>query len=159
VVSDTQWAAFCRAFDLEDLASVEEYRTNPGRVAGRESIIPIIKAKIASMTRAEAASRCEAAVLPFAPINRPEDLFDDPQLAVPGAMTPLTLPNGKQLPLPALPVEFDGERPGLRLDLPGIGEHSASVAASLGYSPEQIEQMLEENIISAETAGVLSARG
>jgi crotonobetainyl-CoA:carnitine CoA-transferase CaiB-like acyl-CoA transferase len=74
-------------------------------------------------------------------------------------MTPPTLPNGKQLPLPALPVEFDGERPGLRLDLPGIGEHSASVAASLGYSPEQIDRMLEENIISAETAGVLSARG
>lgn len=159
VVSDTQWAAFCRAFDLEDLASVGEYRTNPGRVAGRETIIPIIKAKVASMTRADAASRCEAAVLPFAPINRPEDLFDDPQLAVPGAMTPLTLPNGKQLPLPALPVEFDGERPGLRLDLPGIGEHSASVAASLGYSPDQIDQMLEKNIISAETAGVLSARG
>jgi crotonobetainyl-CoA:carnitine CoA-transferase CaiB-like acyl-CoA transferase len=159
VVSDTQWTAFCKAFDLGDLASVEEYRTNPGRVAGRETIIPIIKAKIASMTRAEAADRCEAAVLPFAPINRPEELFDDPQLAVPGAMTPVTLANGKQLPLPALPVEFDGERPGLRLDLPRIGEHSASVAESLGYSPEQIERMLAENIISADIANVLSTHG
>jgi crotonobetainyl-CoA:carnitine CoA-transferase CaiB-like acyl-CoA transferase len=159
VVSDTQWTAFCKAFDLGDLASVEEYRTNPGRVAGRETIIPIIKAKIASMTRAEAADRCEAAVLPFAPINRPEELFDDPQLAVPGAMTPVTLANGKQLPLPALPVEFDGKRPGLRLDLPRIGEHSASVAEALGYSPGQIESMLEENIISADTANVLSTHG
>jgi crotonobetainyl-CoA:carnitine CoA-transferase CaiB-like acyl-CoA transferase len=159
VVSDTQWTAFCKAFDLDGLASREEYRTNPGRVAGRETIIPIIKAKIASMTRDEAAGRCEAAVLPFAPINRPEELFDDPQLAVPGAMTPVTLANGKQLPLPALPVEFDGERPGLRLDLPRIGEHSASVAESLGYSQEQIERMLEENIISADTASVLSAHG
>ncbi|WP_087874183.1 CaiB/BaiF CoA transferase family protein [Arthrobacter globiformis] len=159
VVSDTQWRAFCQAFDLDGLASVEEYRTNVGRVAGRETIIPVIKEKLASMTRAEAASRCEAATLPFAPINRPEELFDDPQLAVPGAMTPVTLANGKQLPLPALPVEFDGERPGLRLDLPRVGEHSTSVAESLGYSPDEIERMLEENIISTDTASVLSTHG
>jgi crotonobetainyl-CoA:carnitine CoA-transferase CaiB-like acyl-CoA transferase len=159
VVSDTQWTAFCKAFDLEDLAAVEEYRTNPGRVAGRETIIPVIKDKIASLTRAEAARRCEAAVLPFAPINRPEELFDDPQLAVPGAMTPVTLANGKQLPLPALPVEFDGERPGLRLDLPRIGEHSTTVAEALGYSPEQIEHMLEENVISSDTANIVGAHG
>jgi crotonobetainyl-CoA:carnitine CoA-transferase CaiB-like acyl-CoA transferase len=156
VVSDTQWTAFCTAFGLDDLAASEEYRTNAGRVAARETLIPVIQATLASMTRDEAAERCEAAVLPFAPINRPEQLFDDPQLAVPGAMTPVTLANGRQLPLPALPVEFDGQRPGLRLDLPRIGEHSDSIAESLGYSQDQIDTMLAEGIISSDGAPVLS---
>ncbi|MDR7159110.1 CaiB/BaiF CoA-transferase family protein [Arthrobacter sp. BE255] len=156
VVSDTQWTAFCKAFDLADLGASEEYRSNAGRVAGRDNLIPAIRAKIATMTRDEAAVRCEDAVLPFAPINRPEQLFDDPQLAVPGAMTPVTLANGQRLPLPALPMEFDGERLGLRLDLPRAGEHSGSIAESLGYPPEQIDQMFEDGIISSDGAAVLS---
>ena len=156
VVSDTQWTAFCKAFDMADLGSSEDYRSNAGRVARRETLIPAIQAKIATMTRDEAATRCEAAVLPFAPINRPEQLFDDPQLAVPGAMTPVTLANGRQLPLPALPMEFDGERLGLRLDLPRAGEHSGSIAESMGYSPEQIDQMFEDGTISSDGAAVLS---
>jgi crotonobetainyl-CoA:carnitine CoA-transferase CaiB-like acyl-CoA transferase len=100
------------------------------------------------MTRANAAARCEQAGLPFAPIQRPEDLFEDPHLAVPGAMTPLTLANGTKLPLPALPIEIDGERLEARLDLPQAGEHSTSIAASLGYSAEDIRQLIERGIIS-----------
>jgi crotonobetainyl-CoA:carnitine CoA-transferase CaiB-like acyl-CoA transferase len=148
VVSDTHWAAFCSAFDLPELAADPGMKTNAQRVAARARLIPIIQQKIASMSRAEAATRCEKAGLPFAPIQRPEDLFDDPHLAVPGAMTPLTLANGTKLPLPALPIEIDGERLDARLDLPQAGEHSTSIAASLGYSAEEIRQLVERGVIS-----------
>lgn len=156
VVSDTQWVAFCQAFELTELSAMDVYDTNSGRVARRDELIPRIQAKIASLTRAEAAARCENAALPFAPINRPEDLFDDPQLNMPGAMTPVTLTNGRRLSLPALPVEFDGKRPGLRLDLPQAGEHSASIASSLGYSPEDIARFLDEGVISTDNTSILN---
>jgi crotonobetainyl-CoA:carnitine CoA-transferase CaiB-like acyl-CoA transferase len=148
VVSDTHWASFCQAFDLPELAADPGMKTNAQRVAARARLIPVIQQKIASMTRANAAARCEQAGLPFAPIQRPEDLFEDPHLAVPGAMTPLTLANGTKLPLPALPIEIDGERLEARLDLPQAGEHSTSIAASLGYSAEDIRQLIERGIIS-----------
>jgi crotonobetainyl-CoA:carnitine CoA-transferase CaiB-like acyl-CoA transferase len=148
VVSDTHWASFCTAFDLPDLAADPGLTTNAQRVAARARLIPVIQHKIASMNRAEAAARCEQAGLPFAPIQRPEDLFNDPHLAVPGAMTPLTLANGTKLPLPALPIEIDGDRLEARLDLPKAGEHSTSIAASLGYSAEEIHRLVERGVIS-----------
>ena len=40
---------------------------------------------------------------------------------------------------PRLPLEMAGRRLGRRLDVPRLGEHSASIAAELGYGQELIE--------------------
>ena len=46
-----------------------------------------------TLTKAELADLLfEKVGLPFAPINRPEDMFEDPHLNHPGAMLPITLP-------------------------------------------------------------------
>ncbi|WP_220433359.1 CoA transferase [Kocuria coralli] len=92
---------------------------------------------------------CEAANLPFAPIQRPEDLFTDPHLAQPVAMPEVTLSNGQKLPLPALPIEMDGHRLGVRLDLPQAGEHSTDIATELGYDPQKVEDLVTAGVISA----------
>lgn len=148
VVSDTNWRAFCTAFDLPELAADSTLATNPGRVAARDRVIPVVRARLAELTRAEAAQLCEEANLPFAPLQKPEDLFDDPHLAQPGAMPEVTLPNGRKLPLPALPIEMDGQRLGVRLDLPQPGEHSADIAQALGYGPDEIDRLLDAGTIS-----------
>ena len=81
---------------------------------------------------ARALAKCEAVGLPFAPITRPEDLFDDPQLNQPGATVEVTLADGRATKTPALPIEFYGERFGMRRDIPRAGEHGAEVLAELG---------------------------
>ena len=57
-------------------------------------------------------AKCERLGLPFAPITRPAELFDDPHLNASGGLVPVTLPNGAASKLPALPLSFDGARPG-----------------------------------------------
>ena len=154
VVSDTHWRSFCGAFGFDDLARDASLRTNAGRVARRENFLPAVRARLTEITQAEAARRCEAANLPFAPINRPEDLFEDPHLAEPGAMPEVTLPNGHKLPLPALPIEMNGSRLGVRLDLPRPGEHSANVAEELGYTVDEIAALVAKGVISLSPEGV-----
>lgn len=148
VVSDTNWRSFCTAFGLEDLARDRSLDTNVGRVAARERLLPVVRARLAELTLEEASGLCEAASLPFAPIQRPEDLFEDPHLSQPGAMPEVTLANGRKLPLPALPIEMDGSRLGVRLDLPQPGEHSADIAGELGYTPEEVASLVSAGIIS-----------
>ena len=150
VVSDTQWVAFCRAFDLTELAAEPAYATNAGRVQTRDTLIPILRDLFAAHTRDELSARLESARLPFAPLQRPEDLFDDPHLAEPGAMTELTLADGRQVPLPALPLELGGQRLGKRLDLPRPGEHSEQIARSLGYSDAAIADLQDTGVIGTD---------
>ena len=56
-------------------------------------------------------AKLEGSGLPFAPIARPEDLFDDPHLLASGGLEPVTLPDGRETRLPTLPLEMDGARP------------------------------------------------
>jgi len=77
VVTDTQWRIFCESFDLPELLADPALRTNPQRVEARSRIIPVVAGIFARMTKQEVMARCEALGLPFAPIAKPEDLFDD----------------------------------------------------------------------------------
>lgn len=131
VVTDTQWRLFCAEFGLEALAADPALATQAERVAGRAAVIPQVQAALAHYSRAELMAKCEDLGLPFAPITRPVELFDDPHLNGSGGLVPVVLPNGVTSKLPALPLSFDGERLAQRRGLATVGEHNAEIAAEL----------------------------
>ncbi len=148
VVTDTQWKIFCNAFGLQHLLSEPELKTNPQRVAARPRIVPIVSAIFEKMTKQQLMDKCEELGLPFAPIARPEDLFDDPHLNASGGLTPVTLANGTRTKVPNLPIEMDGARLGTRLDIPRVGEHTRDVLSGLGYAVAAIERMAADKVIN-----------
>jgi crotonobetainyl-CoA:carnitine CoA-transferase CaiB-like acyl-CoA transferase len=108
----------------------------------------------ASYTKAELMAKLEASGLPFAPITRPEELFDDPHLNAGAGLLPFTVTDGarkgREAKLPALPLEMDGRRFGLRRPVPRAGEHSREVLIEAGYAEEAIDAMLAAGIVTAE---------
>ena len=54
---------------------------------------------------------------PFAPIGRPEDLFEDPHLIASGGLEEVTLPDGTATRLPVLPIAFADLRLGQASEL------------------------------------------
>ena len=151
VVSDKQWAQFCNAFGLDDLLQDAELRINAQRVARRDAFMPRLREMFGRRDLSQAATICERVGLPFAPILRPDQLFDDPHLNHTGATVEVTLSNGVRTQVPALPFEYGGTRPSLYHDLPQIGEHNDAVARELGYSDEALER-LRPSLGSAATA-------
>jgi crotonobetainyl-CoA:carnitine CoA-transferase CaiB-like acyl-CoA transferase len=150
VVTDTQWRIFCEAFGLADLLADPALKTNPQRVEARPRILPIVSAIFEKMTKQELMAKCESLGLPFAPIARPEDLFDDPHLNASGGLTPITLPNGTKTKVPNLPIEMDGRRFGTRLDLPRVGEHTRELLSGLGYTREALDALVAAKVINPE---------
>jgi crotonobetainyl-CoA:carnitine CoA-transferase CaiB-like acyl-CoA transferase len=141
VVTDTQWQVFCDAFGLAELASDPALTGRLQRVEARPRTIPLIAAAFAPFTRDGLMAKCEALGLPYAPIVRPVELFDDPHLNAAGGLVPMTLPDGTAIKLPALPLAFDGERLGLRRDPPAVGADDSEIAAGLGYSAAEIDHL------------------
>ncbi|MDG5496617.1 CaiB/BaiF CoA-transferase family protein [Niveispirillum sp. BGYR6] len=149
VVTDGQWVSFCKAFGLDDFAADETLAKNNGRVQARDRVIPRVQELFQNFTKAELLQKLEEIGLPFAPINRPEDLFEDPHLVESGGLLELHLPDDQRsIRLPALPVEIDGKRPTISHDLAKPGAHSRQVLAELGYDTARIDDLQARGLIA-----------
>lgn len=149
VVTDALWEKFCKLFGLDELWADESLRENNARVAARERIIPQIRALVGTMTRDEIIAKLESTGLPFAPIGKPEDLFEDPHLAH-GGLEPVTLDTGEETMLPTIPLEMDGKRPGAPQTLPKASADARAVLIGLGYSSEAIDELMASKMVGAQ---------
>lgn len=147
VVTDALWEKFCKLFALDELWADESLRENNARVAARDRIIPVIRTLVGSMTRDEVIARLDGSGLPFAPIGKPEDMFDDPHLQS-GGLEDVTLDDGTPVRLPTIPLELDGQRLGAPQHLPAPGRDTRSVLAELGYAADRIEALIASGAVA-----------
>ncbi len=141
IVSDTQWNLFCEAFDQRDLLMDKTLQTNSLRFKARDRIIPLIQDIFRAMTKDQLMQTCDRIGLPFAPISKPHELFDDPHLNQSGNMLEITLSNGNRSRIPGLPIEIGGRRTEIWRDLPAIGEHGLQILKEVGYTNAEIERL------------------
>lgn len=153
VTSDKQWQRFCDAFERPDLGADARLRTNNARITERDWLLPELTRMVGAMPLADVVARCERARLPFSPLARPEDLFDDPQLQEGGSLLQTVFPDGRQARLPALPLAVGGGRWGKRADPPGLGEHTAQVLGRLGYAEAELWALAEAGVITMAAGG------
>ena len=148
VVGDTQWRVFCEAFGFSDLYADTRIATNNDRVRARAWLMPLLRERLARHTREELSAVFEREGLPFALITDPQHLFTDPHLMQTGGLAPMTLPDGRATSVPLLPLTLDGERLGLRLDPPRLGQHGREVLLDVGYSDDEISAMLQAGALA-----------
>ena len=146
VVTDALWAKFCALFGLDDLWADQGLRANNARVLAREVLMPRVRSELRQFTKAELIGRLDGSGLPFAPIGRPEDLFDDPHLLAGQGLAPVTLEDGTQTYLPVLPIALNGARLGGGA-LPGPGADTDGVLAGIGLGAGEIAGLRAAGII------------
>ncbi|SSW67718.1 CaiB/BaiF CoA transferase family protein [Achromobacter agilis] len=150
VVSDKQWDIFCRAFGLTEWLSDPRLKTNNDRVLARDWLMPLLRSHLADYPASELAARFEREGLPFAPITRPEQLFDDPHLKATGGLAPVTLPDGRETRVPLAPLTLDGAQPPIRLQPPAVGEHTDELLRAAGYRDDEIAALKARHITQGD---------
>jgi crotonobetainyl-CoA:carnitine CoA-transferase CaiB-like acyl-CoA transferase len=144
-VSDAQWATFCDALGFADLKADPRYPDNNARVALRALLLPVLRERLVAWRAADLAALFERVGLPFAPIRKPEELFDDEHLLATGGLADITLPDGARAGETAkttlFPFTMDGHRLGVRLQPPTKGQHTAELLQGLGYADAEIERL------------------
>ena len=152
VVSDPQWRTFCSAMGFEDMLHDPALQTNNDRVRARSTMLPELRQRLAQYSAAELAKIFEAHQLPYAPIARPEQLFDDPHLLATGGLADVVLSDGERAGQTAkttlLPIRMAGQRLPVRSNPPQAGEHTRELLASLGYTAEDIAALAQAGAVA-----------
>jgi crotonobetainyl-CoA:carnitine CoA-transferase CaiB-like acyl-CoA transferase len=150
-VSDAQWEKFCDILGFADLKGEPELATNNQRVQQRPKLLATLRERLAERKAAELATLMEQAGLPFAPIRRPEDLFEDEHLLATGGLADVKLPDGpragESVKTTLLPFTMAGERLGVRLDPPRLGAHTRELLAGAGYSHAEIDDLQQRAVV------------
>ncbi len=152
LTSDNHWRRFRDRFKLEHLRDDPDFATNESRVAVRPKLLPIVAEIARRFDHDELLEILETIEVPFSPVARPTDLFEDPQLNAGGRMLPVVMPNGKIAKLPRLPIEVGAHDFGLRRQPPRVGENTAEVLAEAGFSAAEIEALADAGAVLLGTA-------
>ena len=151
-VSDAQWAKFCDVLGFADLKADPALQTNNERVRVRPTLLATLRERLALFSAAELSATFERAGLPFAPIRKPEELYDDEHLQATGGLADITLPDGERAGQTAqttlLPFTLGGQRLGVRLQPPRKGEHTAELLRSLGLADAELADLQARHVVA-----------
>ncbi len=151
-VSDAQWKTFCDVLDLPDLKADPALATNNDRVRARPQLLATLRERLAHRTAAELSAIMERAGLPYAPIRKPEDLYDDPHLQATGGLADVTVPDGERagqtVKTTLFPITLASRRLGVRLHPPRKGEHTQALLAGLGLAPQEIDRLVAQGVVA-----------
>ncbi|MFN4087974.1 MAG: CaiB/BaiF CoA transferase family protein [Alphaproteobacteria bacterium] len=149
ITSDNHWRRFCEEFGRTDLLADPAYATNEARVVARPVLLPIVAEIARSHDKASLLEICERIGVPFAPVARTRDLFDDPQVNAHGRALEVAMPQGGTAKLPRLPIEIGSHDLGLRRQPPAVGADTVDVLREIGISEDRIGDLRERGIIVA----------
>ena len=150
VTSDRHWRRMCETFEFADWAQNEQLATNQARIEAREWFLPELQKRIGALNKNEVMALAEKAGIPFAPVNRPQDLFDDPHMNQSGSFVNTKTPKGASVKLPKIPLRLNGAAFDLRRHPPGIGEGSREIYRRCGYTDKDIHELIADGIIEIQ---------
>ena len=141
--TDGHWRRFAALIDRPDLAADPAFATMKGRQADIGRVWAEVGRQVAGRSNAEWLALLTGSDIPFAVLNRLEDLLDDPHLVATGFWQMHEHPTDGTLRLPANPIELPDSPPSIRLLPPRLGEHTAEVLAEYGFGAGEVERLTD----------------
>ena len=149
IISDKQWARFVEHFGVERLQSNSELASNEMRIAAKSWLQPLLVKRVNQLTLSEITHICDVAQVCYAPVARPEDLFEDPHLVASGGLLSTQVADGSLAKLPNLPLAIDGERVTLERHPPSAGENGRDILVEmLGLCGDEIDSLVSRGVLS-----------
>jgi crotonobetainyl-CoA:carnitine CoA-transferase CaiB-like acyl-CoA transferase len=148
VFAEKFWSGFCRAIERPELRADPRFETNQGRVADRAVLVPLLEAIFAARPTAEWLARLQKEGVPAAPIQRVDEVLQDPQVLLREMVVGLEHPGLGRLPTLGTPIHPAGAPSFHPAPPPGLGEHTEAVLGGLlGYSAARIRALREQGTI------------
>ncbi|MGZ8211144.1 MAG: CaiB/BaiF CoA transferase family protein [Burkholderiales bacterium] len=141
------WKRLCAALDAEGLYAKPEYATEEARSANRAALNRDISDITRRRTSAEWLTAFEQGSVAAGPINRMNEVFEDPQVRHLRLAQPLAHPARGPIELVGQPFQMDRTPSELRTTAPARGEHTDAILAEIGYTEREIEALHSAGVV------------
>jgi crotonobetainyl-CoA:carnitine CoA-transferase CaiB-like acyl-CoA transferase len=148
VAGQPMFKRWCRVVGRDDLFDDPRFADDDLRWQNGDVLNDIMQAWCEGKTKAEVLRQLEAAKLPAAALQSPQDVLDDPHVAAMGFLKRIAFP-GASRPVPIVDTPFRmSSTPGsIRARPPLLGEHTDEILAELGYDTDRIADLRAREII------------
>jgi crotonobetainyl-CoA:carnitine CoA-transferase CaiB-like acyl-CoA transferase len=145
--SDRNWPDLCRHLGREDLIADPRFADSGKRFENRAACVDALDAIFAQRTLEEWKQALATTEGVWAPVQRPLELYDDPQVLANGYLPEVELGDGSRCQLVNSPVHFDGEPAALR-HAPECGQDTEQVLLELGLDWDDLARYRASGAIS-----------
>ncbi len=147
ITSNRHWETFCAEFAQAELGANPALQDNEARTRARDWLLPQVQEIVGRYACKELMKKLEKAQVPYAPVNTPADLYEDPYLmGDERRLLPVNMEK-KTLRLPALPIESGAFEFSVRRQPPRLGEHSGEILREMGLSDSEIDRLAKQKIV------------
>jgi formyl-CoA transferase len=150
VSTEGAWARCCEALDVPDLAVDERFASRSDRLTHRREVTEAVSAATSKFTTEECLRRLGEARVVCAPVHTIPEVVNHPQFAtVREAGGIVDMPVGEIGPVPLFmtPIRFSSSPVAALRPPPTLGEHTSEVLSELGFTPDEIAAMRNEQVI------------
>ena len=143
---DRDWGELCRDLGHPELATDPRFATTALRAEHADAAAGELAAIFATMSLDECKQALATTHGVWAPVQRAEELHDDPQVIANGMIRDVDYPTGT-LAMTAPPVLFD-EEGGDPRPAPDFGEHTDEILTELGLGTAEIDAHRARGIVA-----------
>ena len=152
VQTDRQWASLARALDRPEWLEDARFLTAALRQEHIDARLELTQEVLRSRTCAEWLERLDAEDVPCAPVLRRKDMISHPQILANETVVEIDHPVAGRLRQARPAARFSTTPAGIRTGGPLLGQHSAEILDSLGYSRLAIEELRQAGVIAMPEA-------
>ena len=147
ITSNRHWETFCAEFAQGELGAHPDLQDNEARTRARNWLLPRVQEIVGSYGCKELMNKLDKAEVPYAPVNTPADLYEDPYLM--GNQNRMLAVNTghKTIRLPALPFESSAFEFSVRRQPPRLGEHTSEILQELKLSNADIDRLAKNKVV------------
>ncbi len=146
--NQANWERLCAAIGRDELASDPRFVEPRDRMVNLGELVSTLETTFAQHSSDHWLQTLEAAGVPAGPINDLAEVYADPQVQAREMMVETDHPVAGRVKNIGIPIKLS-ETPGqFQRPAPTLGQHTNEVLTDLGCSPDEIDKMRDQGIVS-----------
>ncbi|HHU52692.1 MAG TPA: CoA transferase [Clostridiaceae bacterium] len=147
VDSEERWAVFCKELELASIMDDDRFVNNAKRLENKEELIEIIENKTERLSRFSIEKKLLEAGVPASAMLTFIEAYTSDHTNSTDVLQMVNQNNIGMMRFYTNPLRFNDEVCSIRSGTPLLGEHTVEILEDIGYSEENIQELLKEDVI------------